>query len=100
MLQEVGQSLSNNVVRVRENLQRARMEEDDLDSLGVKESLRLDTLIDWLSPYISRLAECYLHDINLGNGPAGFDPSNRRNYLAYSYVSARRAALKDPFQVV
>ena len=56
MLQEVGQSLSNNVVRVRENLQRARMEED-LDGLGVKESLRLDTLIDWLSPYTSRLAQ-------------------------------------------
>ena len=63
MLQEVGQSLSNNVVRVRENLQRARMEED-LDGLGVKESLRLDTLIDWLSPYTSRLAECSLPDIN------------------------------------
>ena len=50
------QSLSGNVVRVRENLQRARMEDDwgDGRGIGVTESLRLDTLIDWLSPYTYR----------------------------------------------
>ena len=60
MLQEVGQSLSENVVRVRENLQRARLEE--WDGLGVKESLRLDTLIDWLAPYTSRLVIVWAWD--------------------------------------